>query len=282
MSGTSYSAPYMAGVAALVWAANPGLDADEVEDAIIATSRGDSPDGDVSRYVNASGAVHSVLGNVPPAVKIVKPANGVTVKAGGFNFVTFEAAVDDYEDGNSCCAVTWTSTKDGVMGQGKQIQFTFSSPGTRTVTATAIDSQGATNKASIIVNVGNTPPTVTIKKPTPGQSFYTGFTYVFEGDSSDMNEQFFKLPCSSLKWTSNKAGDPFPVTGCTPSVSFPTIGIRAITLTGTDSQGATDTATVLIVVANPPTNAPPVVTILYPQNNYFLDAYTYDHAKGYG
>ena len=48
----------MAGVAALVWAANPGLNADQVESAIIAASKGDSPDDNVSRYVNASGAVH--------------------------------------------------------------------------------------------------------------------------------------------------------------------------------------------------------------------------------
>jgi hypothetical protein len=272
-SGTSYSSPYMAGVAALVWAANPGLDADQVESAIIAASKTDSPDDNVSRYVNASGAVHSVLGNVPPAVKIVKPANGATVDAGGFNFVTFEASPDDYEDGNSCCAVTWSSNKDGVMGQGEQIQFTFSTNGSRTVTATVTDSQGATNKTSIIVNVGNTAPTVSIKKPTPGQTLYTGITYVFDGSSFDPNEPLFTLPCSSLKWTSNKAGDPLPVTGCAPSVSFPTPGFRNITLTGTDPQGATDTASVLIIVANPPANSPPIVTILKPNTSDFLDPY---------
>ena len=161
-----------------------------------------------------------MIGNVPPAVKIVKPANGATVKA-GFNIVTFEASPDDYEDGNSCCAVTWSSNKDGVMGQGEQIQFAFTSPGVRIITATVTDSQGATNKTSIVVSVGNTAPTVSIKKPTPGQTLYTGITYVLEGSSLTRTSRSY-LPCSSLKWTSNKAGDPFPVTGCAPSVSFST------------------------------------------------------------
>jgi hypothetical protein len=79
-----------------------------------------------------------------------------------------------------------------------------------------------------------------------------------------------KLPCNALKWTSSKAGDPFPVMGCAPAVSFPTVGFRTITLTGTDSQGATGAATVLVSVVNPPANSPPIVTILTPHNNNFF------------
>jgi hypothetical protein len=109
---------------------------------------------------------------------------------------------------------------------------------------------------------------------------YAGSPFIFEGDSWDPNEQFFKLPCASLKWTSSNPGDPFPKFGCTPAVTFSTTGARTITLTGTDSDGLSDTAAVTINVANAQTGGPPVVTILYPHNNYFLDPYTFVSLQG--
>jgi hypothetical protein len=95
-----------------------------------------------------------------------------------------------------------------------------------------------------------------------------------------MNEPLFTLPCYKLKWTSSKATDPFPVTGCQPKVTFTTTGLRTITLTGADSQGGTGTDSVTINVVNPPANAAPWVNILYPTNNAFLDPYKTLTLKG--
>src|SRR5690606_32883931 len=63
--GTSYSSPFAAGVAALIWAADPSLSANEVEDILLATAHS-SPDDEVNGYVNALGAVQEALGNVSP------------------------------------------------------------------------------------------------------------------------------------------------------------------------------------------------------------------------
>jgi hypothetical protein len=62
--GTSISAPFVAGVAALVMAADPQLSNDAVEQTLIQTAW-PSGDGNVRRYVNAQGAVNQALGGSP-------------------------------------------------------------------------------------------------------------------------------------------------------------------------------------------------------------------------
>lgn len=217
--------------------------------------------------------------NSPPEVKILKPASNITVGSGGLNIVEFEASVVDYE--GCCTQVKWESTLDGLIGTGTSINYVFTTTGTRTITVTAEDNDGATATDTVVVFVSNDAPTVWIIKPTPNQTLYKGSAYVFEGDSWDPNEPFQKLPCNSMKWTSSNLSDPFPKWGCTPSVTFATTGVRTITLKGTDSDGAFDTASVVISVVNPPVNGPPTVTILKPAgNNTGFDANTWVWLQG--
>ncbi|HZN11881.1 MAG TPA: hypothetical protein VFC61_09385 [Blastocatellia bacterium] len=209
--------------------------------------------------------------NSPPEVKITTPLNGTSVPFGGFGGVQFEADVVDYESHDNFIQLRWDSNVDGLMGFGKTIQYNFSSSGPRTVTVTATDDDGGVDTFAINLTVqNNTPPASDIVKPTPGQVLYRNFPYVFEGRAWDY-ETFQWLPCGSLTWTSSKAGDPFPKTGCTPQVTFTTIGSRTITLTSIDPHGLTDTDTVTVYVVEPPANSPPLVAILNPTNNVNLN-----------
>jgi hypothetical protein len=210
--------------------------------------------------------------NSPPEVKIRQPFSFSHVGVGGSNFVDFLADIVDYE---GCCSdVTWTSDKDGVIGHGATPEFTFQSAGTRTITVTATDNNGGTASDSIQITAGTSPPSVSIVKPTAAQILYTGVTNVFSGTSLDPNEPFFSMPCSDLVWTSSKAGDPFPVTGCNPQVTFQTVGVRNLTLTGTDSLGLAASATVGVSVQTAPVTNPPTVTITNPLDDYLLPAAT--------
>lgn len=61
--GTSASAPFIAGIAAMMKAVNPGLSSDQVRDMLRSTAWTDSPDAAVTHYVNAQAAVRAAAGN---------------------------------------------------------------------------------------------------------------------------------------------------------------------------------------------------------------------------
>jgi hypothetical protein len=210
--------------------------------------------------------------NSPPEVRIVKPLDGATVGVGGLNSVAFSAEVVDYE---GCCAdVVWTSDQDGVIGHGPTMEFTFSSPGPRKITVTATDDDGGQASDSIGVTAATLPPSVSIDVPAnSGVNLNLGVPFAFKGSSFDPNEPFLSMPCSALTWTSSNPSDPFPVSGCTPQVTFQSLGMRTITLKGVDSFGLSATAMTSVVVVNAPSGAP-VVGILNPHAGDFLDAYT--------
>ena len=61
-AGTSFASPFVAGIAALIWAADPNLSADDVERILMETANTGSPDGKVNRWPNAFAAVKRALG----------------------------------------------------------------------------------------------------------------------------------------------------------------------------------------------------------------------------
>lgn len=263
-SGTSFSSPFAAGVAALVWAANPSQSASDVEAVLFASAKA-SPDAKVGRVIDALGAVRAVLGNVPPTVDVVRPSPGDVLDLNATVF--FDALVTDFEDGNACCEVTWTSNVDGPLGTGRGTSSSFTTVGPRTITLTAVDSQGAQAIANVAVTVVNTPPTVDITKPVPEDDVFQGAATVLRGTSFDLNEPGAELACGALTWTSSNAGDgDFPISGCEVQVVFGTLGARTLTLTGVDPQGASATDTAVVTVLDPPPDLPPSVLITSPTN----------------
>jgi hypothetical protein len=269
--GTSYSSPYVAGVAALIWAADPDLSAKQVRKILFSTAAG-SPDPTVDRVVNAAAAVRRALGsgNVAPKVTITAPSPGTPVPYGGLNLIDLKASAVDVEPG--CCTITWSSDKDGFLGAGASVATTLGKLGTHIVTATATDSGGATATASIPLTAVNLPPTPKITAPGRLAFLLRNVPYTIAGEASDPN-QSGKLPCSALKWTSSNAGDSaFPATGCQLQATFTTFGPRIITLTATDEKGQTaKTTRSFNVQFDPPPQSPPFVDITNPAAGASLD-----------
>jgi hypothetical protein len=221
-------------------------------------------------------------GNLAPTITITSPADGSSLGTGSFFNVTLEASFFDPDPWPQITTeprVYWSSSMDGALGQSAVVDgvatlaVTLSGKGTRTITATAFDQVGGSASHSITVSSDNAPPTVTIQSPLHGATLYAGIPYVFQGESFDP-EAFSALSCSALQWTSSKSGDPFPVTGCNPNITFATTGSRTITLRGTDPQGAHGTDTAVINVVEQPANAPPAVTITSPTNGAGLQPNT--------
>ena len=268
--GTSFSSPFVAGVAALIWAADPSASRGTIEARLFDAAR-ESPRFDVSSIVHAYDAVLAGLGNVPPAVTITNPEAGGEVDLN--RSVSLRAATVDVEDGEGCCVVRWSSDVDGPLGTTTgpthTLHHAFDTLGARVITAEAEDEGGATARDSVSVEVVNTPPSVEIIRPTTGEELPAGVDVILRGTAHDPNEPGLSLACDRLSWSSDHADDPLPVSGCDVLVTFTELGERTITLTGTDPQGASDATSVTVEVVPPPDALPPTVQIVEPAAGSF-------------
>lgn len=261
-SGTSFASPFVAGVAALVWAAKPDATADQVVTALIDTARpfggAYSPRRDFSgRMVDAYAAVKPLVGNVPPRVSITTPANGSThlVNPQG---ITFQAVATDWEDPE--LELTWSSDVDGALGTGSRVTHEFATLGPRVIQVVARDSQGASATASITVTVSNTPPQGTIAAPLSGEELTVGVPVQLSANTGFAGNAFRTLTCT---WTSSDPSDAdFPRTGCLASARFSTIGARSLALTIVDQYGTSTVSSVNVTLVPP--GATPTVTITSP------------------
>jgi hypothetical protein len=84
--------------------------------------------------------------NVPPALRLVAPAGDAPVLAG--RPVLLFARATDAEDGDLGAAITWSSSRDGALGNGASRSVVLSQ-GTHTLTAAVTDRDGATASASV-------------------------------------------------------------------------------------------------------------------------------------
>ena len=257
-SGTSFSSPYAAGVAALIWAANPSLSADEVRNILFENGHIVPWNPLVSPYVNAYDAVVAALGSV---IHIQRPADGDTVSASNLYFVAFVA-----EGGRGWPTVTWTSNVDGALGTGLHIHRYDLSYTTHTVTARAEFSDSFVTTDSITVTVTNDPPEVTITSSDNGASFFQGQTVNLTGTSYDANPLPHSLPDEQVSWY---VDDGLLGTGHTQSIPPGTLSLESHTIRFDGTDGLlSGSDTISITINENPLDLPPdSVNITSPENN---------------
>ncbi len=183
--------------------------------------------------------------NTIPTAAITAPATGSTFGQG--QFINLAGTGTDTEDGQlQGNALVWSSQIDGQIGTGNSITVNNLSAGTHTIRLTVTDSAHTSGTASISITVGNTPPTAVINYPADGATINEGYSITFSGTGTDPEDG--SLSGSALVWRSNKDGQ--IGIGNSPLVSFLSSGPHVITLSVTDSDGATGSDTIALTVGN--------------------------------
>ena len=185
--------------------------------------------------------------NTDPVATIGSPNDGDIFTAGAS--ILFSGAATDAEDGAlTGSSLSWASDLDGALGTGGSLALSTLTLGAHTITLTATDSQGATGTAAITVVVDSR-PTATILTPADSAVFDEGTPIPFSGSASDPEDG--ALTGASLVWTSSQDG-PMGTGASLPFAGLST-GFHTVSLIATDSQGAQDTATVVVRVNALPT-----------------------------
>jgi len=179
-----------------------------------------------------------------PVAVIQFPVNGMTYLQG--ETITFAGIATDIQDGSlTGASLVWTSSQDGQIGTGNTFSRDDLSMGLHTITLTATNSYGTAASTSAVITISdNDPPTATINTPTGGETFARGEPITFHGEGADTEDG--SLTGASLVWSSSIDG----TIGSGASLIKTTLseGTHVITLTATDSEGATSTDTATIYV----------------------------------
>ena len=178
-AGTSFSAPLVAGVAALVMSANPSLTSIQVQDVLKNSADDLGPAGWDSTYgwgrVNASRAVALATGSqtsdiTAPVVSFTSPAGGSTLS--GSVSVAINAS-----DNNAVSSVT-VSLDGSMLTSFAVAPYVFSwntlgvTDGTHVLSTTARDAAGNSSTSTVSITVRNTidttAPSISVTSPSDG------------------------------------------------------------------------------------------------------------------
>ncbi len=241
ISGTSMSAPHVAGVAMLYLAANPGSSVAAVNAALINNA--------------TNGIISGVGGGAFPSNSPNKnlymgfiggggPSNQPPVASFTYNCTNLNCAFDgsgSSDPDGSIASYSWTIASGAVVNTSASFSRSFPSPRTFTLTLTVTDNNGATNSTTQTINVtsggGNQPPVAAFT-----YSCNASHVCSFDGTGSSdpdgtITSYAWKLANGNTVYTS-------------PSFtrSFPSARTFALTLEVTDNGGATGSMTQTIVV----------------------------------
>jgi serine protease len=263
-TATSAASPFVAGIAAMIWAANPGLDNDGVERVMYETAH-QGKSGEVERWPNAYEAVVRALGGTPPIIGI--SVTSAQVFASCQPMYQFTATVTDPDHGPPI--VTWMSDRDGVLGAGSTISRPLSD-GHHRITATAVDGIGLTVRSNEVVLTARNPgvqgprPTIDILSLANHQNFAVNQMVTFEAAGWDPFNGLGGLIPANVRWSSSKDGD---LGAGQRLVRTLTVGTHYVLVQYTGKCGGTADDLRLIQITRAVADAPPNMHITSPQGN---------------
>ncbi len=201
----------------------------------------------------------------PPEVSILSPADQSQFLI--YAPITFRSTAVDPEDGKlSGSNVTWSSDRDGVLGNDTLITRTDLSGGLHNITFMATDSKGGSANSSIQItvidtNTISTIPTVNINSPEDQTAYGVDSLITFSGTAVDATDG--SLSGTSVVWSSNTDGQ--IGTGTSFNLNGLTLGTHTITMTATNSLSIEGSDLVqMIITPVGAENTPPSASISSP------------------
>lgn len=242
-SGTSFSAPLTAGVAALMVAANPSITVSELETGLLSTAVDIGAAGDDNVFghglVNAQAAVNYAI-NLD---SFIAPVADIAVSATSVPFgsaINLSAANSSDSDGN-IVTYQW-NLGDGTSSNQVDVVHTYAAAGSYQVGLTVTDNDGLTSSDTVVIQVTNEVPVAVIDDMQ--LSYNLGDTLFFSGTSSSDSD-------GNIVDHAWQFGDGQSASGVTASHVFNTAGTYTVTLTVTDNAGALNSASVQVTVSDP-------------------------------
>lgn len=207
-----------------------------------------------------------------PAACILMPEDGSVFTLG--EEVTFSGIATDREDGDltgSC--LRWYSDVNGFLSTGESFSKSDLSLSQHTILLVAADFENNRDTATVSITIEppNQAPVAAIISPHNYDEFDIGEKITFSGVGIDNEDG--ELSGSALVWESDKDG----VTGTGQSFTRNDLSenVHTISLTVTDSKGASDTAEILIEVR--PDNTPPTASFTITPDSGTVDTvFTFD------
>jgi hypothetical protein len=268
--GTSFASPFVAGVAALLRVADPGLSENAIKEILFDTAHVGGLGSDVTGYlrrIDAHMAVARALGVTwtPPVVEIDTESGSFPVE----EVFSLSGSAESYV--GEPVPLVWSSNIDGRLNQTPSFDPIGASlsPGDHTISATAVDRRGLGGNAQINITIENEPPVVQILSPVDGQELYEGTAVNMTAYTLDpdifVNAE---LPDDRVRWQIRQGSSVvWEATGDTVSTALDP-GSYEIVLTGTDSYGVQRSDSVDIVVKQlEPGWQPPSASIFEPPND---------------
>ena len=193
-TGTSFSSPMTAGLAALVYSVNPNFTPTEVEDLIFSTAvdLGDAGDDDLYGHgrIDAGAAVLAAMdyaltpNELPDANATATPQSGIAPLTVAFDGT---ASTDD----GMIVSYTW-NFGDGNSGSGETTTHTYLEEGTFNATLTVTDNRGAqTTSAQISIQVDSDPSV--INAPSSLAATVDGSSVILNWSDNSGNETAFEI-----------------------------------------------------------------------------------------
>ena len=187
----------------------------------------------------------TIAANLPPVASLsVSPGSGIAPLA-----VTASTAASTDPDGS--IASSSIDFGDGTVLAGPTAAHTYSTTGTKTITATVTDNKGASNSTTATVTVNANRPPVAALSVTPASG--TAPVTVTASTSASYD------PDGTVASSKIDFGDGTVVAGPTASHTYSTAGTKTITATVTDNLGASSSTTSSVVVTA--ANQPPVAAL---------------------